>query len=153
LATAREVLDLAVKANPEYTWKLCDSAVYFYSRSIADDPNYFLNWRVRRFHIPGTVADADLRLRSELAKLQHHIQREGGLIVGLRSNELAEHTLPELTLRDRTVAEIMCQLLSLDRGFYSVVLFPQAGRIRDADLEAAFLSWRWVPFKKAGVAP
>lgn len=143
--SAREILDTVVRMNPEYVWKPEDTAIYFYNRSLKESPNCFLNWKIKSFTIEKSVADVDLILRAELAKVRYGVQGEGGTVIGLRSTELAAHSLPRIVLHNVTAAEILLRVLSIDHGFYSMVTFPAIRPNRERDLNAAFASWQWIP--------
>lgn len=148
MMTAREVLNSLVGENPEYAWEVRDSVVYFYPLGLQNDPNYFLNWKIKRFVISDTVADVELRLRAHLNKIRKGIEGEGGLIVGLRSGTLSNHRLPTLVLRNNTAADILFKAASLDRGFYSLLFLPKLKPITDEELDKALSTWQWAPLEK-----
>jgi hypothetical protein len=87
--SARRVLNELVASAPEYRWELRNSVVYIYRNDIEKDSNFFLHWKIKSFTISDTVADVELRLRAHLNKMRKGVEGAGGLMVGLRSSQLA----------------------------------------------------------------
>ena len=141
--SARQALALVAKSDVGYDWRLHGSVIHFYDKKLRIEPLNFLNWRLDKFAISGTVADVDLRLKSELNKLRDRVIAEGGLIVGLRPTELARDRLPTVVLRDVTARQVLFRVADMNPHFYTVVVFPRRSSVTRADLDQAFANWRW----------
>ena len=142
--TGREALRRGLEANPDYDWEIREGVVYLFHRKVREDPNNMLRWRIKRFTISGTVADVELRLRTNLNKIRHDVKGEGGLLVGMLSTALSAHSLPTIVMENATGEEILLKVASLDRNFYSVLTYPKEPPIQREDLDSAFLNWKWI---------
>jgi len=142
----RQVLDLAVRQNPGYSWKERNGVILFQQIELSHDPRFFLNWKLATFTIFGDVAEVQSSLAAHIQKLRYHIESKGGVTTGIRDAQLVKHRLTTITLQDSTVSEIVLRTLQMDHSFYSIIEFPSRNPLRDTDLDAAFVSWKWMPF-------
>lgn len=145
--TLRQVLDSAVHQNAGYIWEANNGVIYFHELTLQKAPLNFLNWKLKRFTIFDNAALVNLSLRAHIQNVRYHASAEGGAITGVMDAELEKHSLPSSTLTDVTPADVVLKTLSMDRQFYSIIQFPGPGPLKDSDLDAAFISWRWVPFQ------
>jgi hypothetical protein len=149
--SAREILNGIVQRNPQYDWERCDSAVYFYQKTLRDNPKNFLNWKAKEIRISGDLAIFKLYLASKLARVTDPSvpiePDQGGLLVGITPERLMKHKLPSVVLHDVTISEALCKVLSLDRRFYISINFPNAKTITKEDIDSALFNWHWTPFE------
>lgn len=141
--TAREALNAIVKRYPQYDWKLQDSVIHFYDQTLKGERGNFLNWRLKSFTISGTIADVDLRLKSEINKVRKGITSEGGLFVGILPADLEKGPLPTVVLKDVTAREVLFKLGDIAPRFFTAVIFPRSGSLTPADIDEAFANWQW----------
>ncbi len=141
--TARRLLDGLALLYPQYKWTVHGSIVYFYDDAVRDEPGNFLNAKLKSFTISGTIADVDLRLKSEVNKVRLGINTPGGLIVGLSPIALRKGHLPKVLLENVTGREIMFRLAEIAPEFYTAISFPRGRPLTEADIQEAFAGWVW----------
>ncbi len=142
-STARQLLNSITTENPDYGWRVLGSVVHVYHKSLRGEPRNFLNWKIDKIELPDNIADLELALRARVRNIQVGMEALGGLVVGVRSSELAEHKLSRKTFHNISVRELLMQVAETDHGFYSLVIFPTANPRDEKDLEQAFVNWRW----------
>lgn len=145
-ASARQLLNQLAKQDPDYAWELHGRVVHFYHKSLKVAPLNFLNWKIDKIMISESVADVEFRLRAHLGKIRAGVKGEGGLGVGLLSSDLSKQRIQgKKILHNVTAREVLVELAETDGHFYSVVVFQTPTPSTDADVDAAFLSWRLIP--------
>lgn len=143
---SRQALNQLVAQNPNYAWEARGPGVYFCHRQLRDNPKNMLNWRLKQFTISDTLADLELRLRANLSKIWQGITTEGGVIHGILAAGLAKEELPKIVLYNMSAVELLFKIMEIEPSFSSVMVYPTAESVTDADIESVFASWNWVPF-------
>src|SRR5260370_15887644 len=100
ITSPRRLLDGLALLYPQYKWTIRSSIVYFYDEAVRDEPGNFLNVKLKSFTISGTVADVDLRLKSEVNRVRLGVNSPGALIVGLSPTALRKDHLPKVSLEN-----------------------------------------------------
>ena len=142
--TARDLLDKVCEKNSVCRWDLKGQVVLVYDDSVRKAARNFLNWRLEEFKMPGNVADLDLRLRGQLNSIKSGVKGKGGLVQGIRSDELSKLTLSTRILRNTTAREILWNALQESRRFTTIIVFPSRNPTKNDELDLAFRDWRWV---------
>lgn len=147
--TPRRLLDGLALLYPQYKWTIHGSIIHFYDETVRDEPGNFLNVKLKSFTISGTVADVDLRLKSEVNKVRLGINAPGELIVGLSPTALRKDRLPKLSLEDVTGREVLFRLAEMAPEFYTAISFPRQKALTEADIQEAFAGWVWASIHPA----
>lgn len=148
--TLRDVLDSAVRQNPRYRWEeVTPSVIYFRDAALEKDPLYFLAWKLKWFPIFGNVSQVDHLLRPYIQNVRYHATQAGGAnsAIDEKDPQWKKHSLPRVEMTDVTPVDVVVKTMEMDRRFCTIIEFPGPGPLKDSDLDAAFISWRWIPFE------
>lgn len=139
VSSARQVLDLIVKASPEYGWEDRDGVVVVYNIHLKQSMGNVLNTRLQSFRMPENVGEFRLVLINSLAHPRNGV---GGVIAGVEAPEVTALKLSSgKILENVTGREILIEACRENRKSFSVIVFPNDNPQTSTDREAAMSEW------------
>ena len=142
--TGRQALVLIGAAVPQYAWGVKGRSVWFGSKRLVRDPNNFLNWRLPRVDLFGTVGRFIGYLAATVAAAPTVPRGFAGSSTG--PLELTD-PLPEVTLRNTSARAVLGLIMKRSPRFSSLIIFPRALGLTRRDALVALAGWRWVPLE------
>lgn len=140
--TGRQALVLIGAAVPQYAWGVKGRSVWFGSKRLVRDPNNFLNWRLPRVDLFGTVG----RFIGYLEAIIVAAPTVPRGVAGSSTSPLElTDPLPKVTLRNTSARAVLGLILKRSPRFSSIIIFPRAHGLTRRDALVALASWRWFP--------
>jgi len=136
-------LNQVIGTNPNYAFDIHGRAVHVYDRTVVQEKNNFLNWKLKEFKVQKNVAEFENILIARLWALRSGTNSSGMLIHGIYPTDLSKRSLPSRVYSNSTAREILLDVEDLDGTFLSVIVFPKRQELVTSDLDAVFASWQW----------
>lgn len=139
--TARQLLDITVRAIPSYRWQNQDGVAHIYQRRVVDARGNLLNLRIHRFMTPQNVRDFNMIFRACLKSTVQGFGCMGAVITEITPAFFEKEKLGIEIFKDRTAREVLLWALQ-DNGFCYVVLgYPNSRPKLPGDAEFTFVNW------------
>lgn len=139
--TARQLVDITVRAIPSYRWQNQDGVAHICQRRVVDARGNLLNLRIHRFMTPQNVRDFNMIFRACLKSTVQGFGCMGAVITEITPAFFEKEKLGIEIFKDRTAREVLLWALQ-DNGFCYVVLgYPNSRPKLPGDAEFTFVNW------------
>ncbi len=137
----RAVLDYLLSQCPSYTWYVKDGVVIFAEKKVLRSPNDPMNTRLRGYQIPSTLSYFKVTFPNAVATSGRGFHGSGYVINGVGLPDSLSPGLKSREVTNITGRDILIQVASELREFYSVLILPPSYVVRGSLKNNAFFGW------------